>query len=302
MKSVGVKIVAAILMLAMAVSAVACSPADPQETPAQSTPEATPEVTPEATPAETPAETPAPTPAETPAPTPAETPAATPAETVDPDRPTEPTWEDDTTDAGNWIYKIEKTEETVTVDGILEKTYYDGIFLVAEINMVASDSTFEVFMTADSENIYVFYEFIKVEGIFWDPDLESYWWLDCVDFVLSLEGAEAIGSEFRIMAGVEGGNGVAVERGALDSGVSEYYVKHTDKGYNVEFAIPLSAVTGADAEGNKMISFTALSTITTAWNDKTAAPDRKYPVACKAAGAEDKNSPSFLVVLGTAEG
>ena len=56
MKSVGVKIVAAILMLAMAVSAVACSPADPQETPAQSTPEVTPEVTPEATPAETPAE------------------------------------------------------------------------------------------------------------------------------------------------------------------------------------------------------------------------------------------------------
>ena len=274
MKSILTRAMTLIVALVMVLSLVACG----EDTPAETTPEAT---TPEATTPE--ATTPEATTPETTTPE-----ATTPKETVDPDRPKEPTWETYCTDL------------EIKIDGVLEKAYYKGVYLIAEINMVASGSTFDVFMTADSENIYVFYEFTKAEEIFWDETYEFFYHFDCADFVLGLDGVEGRGAEFRIMAGVEGGNGVAIEKDALKYGVSDYYVKHTEKGYNVEFSIPLSSVTGKDASGNKMISFTALSTITTAWDDKTAAPARKYPVACKAAGAEAKESPSFLVVKGTA--
>lgn len=293
------KLMIALLAMVMALTLVACGPDEPDES---STPTGSSESAPEASSPEASSPDESSTEESIPESSPAES-----TEDVSPDgtpRPEDPTFETYTTDNENWVYEIEKTDVAIAVDGVMEKdAYYKGVYLIAEINMVASDSTFEVFMTADDTNIYVFYEFTKAEPIFWDENYQYFYHLDCADFVLALDGAEERGEEFRIMAGVEGGLGTAKEFDAVKYGVSDLYVKHTEKGYNVEFAIPLSLVTGKDANGNKMISFTALSTITTAWDDEThtEAPDRKYPVACKAAGAEAKDMPSMLVILDTAE-
>lgn len=301
MKTIMSKLMIALLALIMALTLVACGPDEPDES---STPAGSSESTPEASsPDESSSEE------SVPESTPESSTPDADLPDVSPDgtpRPEDPTFESYTTDNENWVYEIEKTDVAIAIDGVMEKdAYYKGVYLVAEINMVASDSTFEVFMTADDTNIYVFYEFTKAEPIFWDETYaqQYFYHLDCADFVLALDGAEARGEEFRIMAGVEGGLGTAKEYDAVKYGVSDLYVKHTEKGYNVEFSIPLSLVTGKDENGNKMISFTALSTITTAWDDEThtEAPARKYPVACKAAGAEAKDQPSFLVVLDTAE-
>ena len=222
-------------------------------------------------------------------------------------RPTEPTFESYTKDGGedNWVYEIDKTDVAIAVDGVIEEEAYftegNAIYLVSESRPAASGSRFDVFMTADETHIYVFYEFTKMEEIFWDPDYASRYHFDCVDFCLDLAGLKRVGTEFRIMAGIEGGKDVAATHGSdlTAAGVDNWYVKHTEKGYNVEFSIPLDKVTGVDKNGDKMISFTAMSTITTAWKDRTAAPTRVYTVACKAAGSEAKDSPSYLVVKGT---
>ena len=297
----------------------------PEQTPAQS-PDETPVVTPEETPVVTPEETPPATPGvtddepgkdtetgkqstpeETPAQSPEETPAETPTDGVT--RPTEPTWESYTKDEGedNWVYEIEKNDVAIVIDGIIEENAYfaegKAIYLISEINTTADGSGFDVFITADDTHIYVFYEFTKMSDpkIFWDPDYETKYHLDCVDFCLNLIGSKAAGTEFRIYAGVEGGMDAEgyFNGGAKNAGVDALYVKHTDKGYNVEFSIPLENVIGKDDNGDKMISFTALSTITTGYDDK-GVPVRKYTVSNKAAGAEAKGSPSYLVVKDTA--
>ena len=319
MKTQWTKLLVVLLAMAMIFSLAACGekkPAEttPESTPAQSSPEAPassneePASSPEA-PASSSVEEPASSP-EAPASsepagkdesTPAETPAETPSTVA---RPTEPTLEDYTTDGdeANWVFELDKTTTSVVVDGILEEAaYYNGIYLVAEINMPASDSTFSVFFTADETHIYVFYEFIKAEDIFFDASYSTYYHMDCVDFCLNLAGLKAAGKEFHIMAGVEGGKGTAAISSYTPdaAGVDNWYVKHTTEGYNVEFSIPLSAVSGTDDNGDNKISFTALSTIATAWEDKTAAPTRVYTTACCAAGALKKDSPSYIVVKGT---
>ena len=311
MKTSITKILVVLLTLVMVLSLAACGEKNPpaESTPAETTPEATPEAsTPEASTPE--ASTPeASTPeASTPE---ASTPEASTPESSDTkpstpsvERPTDTTIESYTTDgeAGNWVFEINKVTSPVKVDGVIDaEAYYKGVYLVAEINMPASDSTFSVFFTADETHIYVFYEFIKAEEIFWDASYGYKYHLDCVDFCLNMAGLKAIGKEFRIYAGVEGGMDAAgyVDGDAKSAGVDALYVKHTEEGYNVEFSIPLAKVTGADDNGDKKISFTALSTITTSWEDKSAAPARSYTAAMCAAGALDKENPSYLVVKGT---
>ena len=341
------KLLVVVLALAMVLSLAACggnkpaettkapdgttAPTTPEATPDDSTPESTPEATepsttpeatepgstPESTPDVTPDSTPDTTPDSTPDTTPDSTPDTTPESTPEGGRPTEPTWEDFTDDAGNWGFIVDKTAENIAVDGVLEEdAYFAGVYLVSEIAMPASGSKFDVFFTADETHIYVFYEFTKAEQIFWDDTVAAStpYWFDCVDFCLSLTGAKVQGNEFRIYAKSEGGMDAEgyFNGGAKGAGLDALYVKYTDKGYNVEFSIPLENVIGKfDAEnfeyagdktaenGDKIISFTALSTISTAMgtNDEGAVTvTRVYTAACCAAGTLDKANPSYLVV------
>jgi len=309
MKTQWTKLLVVLLTLAMVLSIVACGEKTPNDGTTGSTPADTNASTPADTNASTPADTNASTPESTPESTPADTdPNGKPGESTPAEptvtRPTEPTIESYTTDGeeANWVFEINKATTAITVDGVLEEAaYYTGVYLVAEINMPDSDSTFVVFATADDTHIYFFYEFTKVEDIFWDETYEASYHLDCVDFCLNLAGLKAIGTEFHIMAGVEGDMNTSKPGYGkpANAGVDNWFVKYTDKGYNVEFSIPLESVTGTDENGDKKISFTALSTITTAWDDKTAAPTRYYTAACCAAGALKKDSPSYLVVKGT---
>ena len=236
---------------------------------------------------------------------PADTDPVTPPDTPDDERPTAPTIESYTKDEGeNWVFELNKTDVAITVDGAMEKAaYYKGVYLVAEINMPDSGSYFDVFIAADDTHIYFFYEFFKEEDIFYKADYTTLYHMDCVDFCLDMYGlgGNTYPPEFRILAGVEGDINTAVNDAAA-KGVDALYVKHTDHGYNVEFSIPLEKVWGKDANGDKMIAFTALSTITTAWDDPAGAPVRVYTTACCAAGALDKSNPSYLVVKGSKEG
>ena len=195
----------------------------------------------------------------------------------------------------------------------MDDAYANGIVLLAERNLPTSKAGYEnsiatvyVYATADENNIYFFYEFIKDEGkVYFKEDYAASNWhhLDCVDFVLSLGAAEAAGTEFHILGGVEGAKGTAkIKADPAAAGVDNWYVKHTTEGYTVEFSIPLEKVVGANKDGDKMISFTALSTITLGWPEGAASPDRVYTCVTKASTAtnEDKANPSFLVVKGTA--
>ena len=163
-----------------------------------------------------------------------------------------------------------------------------------------------MYYTADEEHIYVLYEFTKREPIYYISDYGSKYHEDCADFVLDLGGAGVTTNEFRILAGVEGGMGTAVHDRGTDAalaacGVDNYYVKHTHNGYNIEFSIPLSKVTGVEgngSNGNKVISFTACSTVTTGWSSETEL-GRVYTTANSAsgkAGNDAKATPNYLVV------
>ena len=224
----------------------------------------------------------------------------------------EPTEPAGTTAAGNWIYEVTKAAAALAVDGVKDAAYADGVMLSASVLLPAdSESGYDGYFAADETQIYVFYEFTKVEGVFYDTNYKSgFHHFDCVDFILNLAGAEAIGTEFRIWGAVEGGVGTALAADTANAGVDNYFVKKTDKGYNVEFTIPYTAITGADAEGNKTISFTAMSTMTTAYTPASEgvkeSTTRTYAFVANAKGitvANDaKKSPSLLVVKGTATG
>lgn len=207
-----------------------------------------------------------------------------------------------TDEKGNYIYELARSAaDSVLVDGLRDDIYNtNSVHQVAVANFVSSGTTFDVYYTADDTHIYVLYEFVKNEKIFYDANYKSKFHEDCVDFVLDLTGSgSSSGKEFRILAGVEGGKGTAVTDDTLANfGVDDYYVKHTHNGYNVEFSIPLTKVTGKDANGNKMISFTACSTVTHSW-DGVNDMGRNYTTANSASGKggnDAKATPNFLVI------
>jgi hypothetical protein len=118
-----------------------------------------------------------------------------------------------------------------------------------------------------------------------------------------------MGSEFHIWGAAEGGKGTAYADTAVAEavGVVDWYVKHTDKGYNVEFAIALDQVIGVDANGDKVIGFTALSTINYGELNPanpgrvyTFAPDAIHVTNTAIGNNDAKKYPSLIVVKGTA--
>ena len=206
-----------------------------------------------------------------------------------------------TTGKGDFIYELDATlpydvsesAGPMKVDGVLDDMYKNGIYLQSyyyrDANGTAypdgnpDGTTFEVYMTADAKNVYVYYHFDKKTEIGFKNDYTSLWHEDNVDFCFNANAGDAIGKEFHILGGVEGGHGEATVNSRPDY-LTDYYVKHdaTGYGYSVEFAIPLSQVSGTDGEGNKMFSFTALGTLVYDWPENQTAPSRTYTTAYKA--------------------
>lgn len=214
---------------------------------------------------------------------------------------------------GNFVYEIDSVVAPVAVDGNLDPAYLEnGFMLPAKHVLPTTTDTFDVYFTADETNVYVFYDFQKNYTPHWSDTYSKAHHLDCVDFVLRADEYEGTGAEFRINAKDGDYSGtVSIKPYEDDTAVSlSYAVKHkgttgTDKGYYVEFAIPLNKIMGTDGSGNKMLSFTALSTLNTtdpaAW-DGTSEPTKKYACAWKAKGTETsqaKDQPSFIVIKET---
>ena len=214
-------------------------------------------------------------------------------------------------DSGSYVYEVTMSENEIVLDGLFDSAYADGIFLTATNNLPDGGSYFNVYFKADSTYLYVFYEVIKNESIFYSEDYIKRTGcghhLDCANLVLDVQGREAFNNnEMHILAGIEGGRDTAVVKNdpADRTRANNWYVKHTARGYNVEISYPLRVITGADASGDKMISFLAIATITTGWPDADAAPVRKYPYVTNAGGETNvdkaKSSPSLLVIKETA--
>ena len=219
---------------------------------------------------------------------------------------------------GDYVYKITKSAAgALDVDGEREEAYTvagKSVHQKAVAHIVNSGSTFDVYYAADNDYIYVLYEFTKREPIYYYSDYATKYHEDCVDFVLDLSGNGNSGNEFRILAGIEGDiNDVVADCDLKSKGVEECYVKHTYKGYNVEFSIPLSKVTGklisnatAKEDTGKItyaydwnysvISFTACATVTTGWNNDVAASatelSRLYTTANSRGNLPANNDPS----------
>lgn len=215
------------------------------------------------------------------------------------------------TEAGNYVYEITRSETDMVVDGLFDPSYIDGVFLTATHNLPESGSYFNVYFKADGSHLYVFYEVIKKEQIFYSEDyvknVGSGHHLDCANLVLDVAGREEFNNnEMHILAGIEGGRGTAVVKNdpAAFTRADNWYVRHTERGYNVEISYALKTITGADANGDKMVSFLAIATITTGWPNKDQAPERKYPFVTNAGGETvvntAKESPSFIVIKDTA--
>jgi len=216
------------------------------------------------------------------------------------------------TPEGNYGYEITASGSKLAVDGVRDSAYTaSGIKLTSNYIMPASASKFDVYFAADDTNLYVLYEFSKVEPIYYDSAYAndgSRHHFDLAEFNLNLAGTVASGSTLQVLGYREGGKGTALTNGAVPAAVTDYYVKHTGLGgygYNVEFCIPLDQITGR-YNGEKAMTFSALSTIDTAYNSSTkTAPTRTYTFAQNAWGDAHpdstdantpKNHPSTLVI------
>lgn len=219
---------------------------------------------------------------------------------------------------GSFIYELDAMPAPVVVDGVKDKLYdingfnIPAMFLLPKVDGKLTGDTFDVYFTADEAYVYVFYDFQKNYTPHWSDTYSYKYHIDCVDFVLRADGFEGKSTDFRINA--KGGDhtgtvSVAPYADGKTTISLSYAVKHkdptgADKGYYVEFAIPLDKVTGTDGNGNKMLSFTALSTLNftdpEAWDEKTN-PTQRYTCSWKAHG-QDKNDgqakdlPSFIVI------
>ena len=163
----------------------------------------------------------------------------------------------------NFVYEITKNNAPLTVDGMRDAGYANGIHQVSTLgyNGKSNNTKFDMYIAADSGRLYVLYEFVKEYPICYDKITGSnYWWYDCLDMVLNPSDAYAKGTEFRIFGGVEGGKGTAIAH-SLPNYIDNYHVKHTAQGYNVEFSIPLGKITSTDENGSKQIGYLATSTL-----------------------------------------
>ena len=211
---------------------------------------------------------------------------------------------------GTYGYEITASANKLTVDGDRDAAYTaSGLKVSASYLMPASNSTFDVYFAADDENLYVLYEFSKVEPIYYNASYSGKHHFDLAEFHLDLNAGMTSGQVFQINGGIAGSEDSATKPNIIDNslGVTDYTVKHTGLGgygYNVEFAIPLSRVSGT-YNGAKAVSFTALSTISTKYDGTSTAPTRSYTFAGNVwtdshPGSTDantpKNYPSTLVI------
>lgn len=171
-----------------------------------------------------------------------------------------------------------------------EDAYRAGLKFTPTYNLVDDKNTFTVYLGATTFGandgggcLVVKYE-VKDESIILASDT-NYWWNDCIDFILNTNGAASGGNEFRIEGRTEttSSNGTAH---SLPNYIQEYFVTHTDEGYDVEFVIPRSALANYD-------NFSFMAFITAA----ISATSRKYPCIENASYKDAKNKLNYVTII-----
>jgi hypothetical protein len=161
-------------------------------------------------------------------------------------------------------------------------------------DLVDDKNTFTLYLGATTNNIYnkasndAEYLLVKYEVI--DESIitastSSFWWNDCIDFIINPSGAASGGNEFRIEGTKETTNSSGTAH-SLPNYIEHYSVTHTDKGYDIEFIIPRTALTNKN-------TFSFMAYITAA----ISTTSRKYPCIENAAYKAAKDKLNYVRII-----
>ena len=196
----------------------------------------------------------------------------------------------------NFVYEITKNNAPLTVDGMRDAGYANGIHQVSTLGYgdKSTNSKFDMYIAADSGRIYVLYEFVKEYPICYGTG--NYWNYDCLNMVIGVEKAYSEGKEFRIYGATEGGKGKATTH-SLPNFIDNYCVTYTAQGYNVEFSIPLKEITSTDENGNKQLGYLATATVNYQDETKRCNPTTNNALGLGAANNNGTKTHLSVVVI-----
>jgi len=161
-------------------------------------------------------------------------------------------------------YVLKEATTAITQDGTRDSAYNSGLHFKSYYSDGAAacfntNNYFDLYMAADSSNIYVLYEIADNNIV---SDATRFYQNDCADFCFNLTGEARYNKEIRVWGAFEGtdhyddtnSDGTYVY--GMNKGdsspindlknVESYTVKKTTKGYNVEMTISREGMNGGD--------------------------------------------------------
>ena len=158
-------------------------------------------------------------------------------------------WFLDETDDGRYAYTLNAGLEALTVDGVKDDAYANGLTWDAIYNLpTAWTGGFTAYMAADASYVYIFVE-VTDDNIVGAADASAWYRGDCVDLLISeaANATEGTGDDVRIFGNIEGGLGTADARDLTKApAIVDLFVKKTEGGYAVEVKLDRSVFADAN--------------------------------------------------------